>query len=270
MTREIPTVTVANGPALSYSEQGDPSDSALVLLPGPTDSWRSYEPVLDRIRLSTRTIAVSPRGHGDSEKPATGYRVEDFAGDVVGLLDVLHVEHAVLAAPLGSCLVARRVALDLPERVAGLVLEASPTTLVDNPGLTEFVETVASQLDDPIDPDVARSLLIDTSSGEVASEVLDQLVSELLKVPAGVWKEMFGALLQYDDRSEIGHVVAPVLLIWGDRDGIVSREMQEELAAGPSRADLLVYPGVGHTPRWEDPSRFATDVAAFVERLLPH
>jgi pimeloyl-ACP methyl ester carboxylesterase len=29
---------------------------------------------------------------------------------------------------------------------------------------------------------------------------------------------------------------------------------------------LLVYPGVGHTPRWENPGRFADDIAAFVER----
>ena len=29
---------------------------------------------------------------------------------------------------------------------------------------------------------------------------------------------------------------------------------------GIRRAELLVYRGVGHTPRWEDPSRFARDV----------
>jgi non-heme chloroperoxidase len=240
-----------------------------LLLPGPTDSWRSYEPVLERIRISTRTIAVSQRGHGDSEKPATGYRVEDFAADLVGLLEALHIKRAVLAAHSGSCLVARRVALDMPERVAGLVFEASPTTLVGDAGLTAFVESVVSHLEDPIDPGFARSFVVDTSSGEVASEVLDQLVSELLKVPARVWRDMFGGLLQYNDMPELGRVAAPVLLIWGDRDGFVSREMQEQLAARFSCADLLVYPGVGHTPRWEDPLRFATDVAAFVERLLP-
>jgi hypothetical protein len=181
--REISAVTLANGPTLSYSEQGDRSGSALVLLPVPTDSWRSYEPVLERLRTSTRTIAVSLRGHGDSDKPATGYRVEDFAADVVGLLDALDIERAVLAGHSGSCLVARRVALDLPERVAGLVLEASPTTLVGHSGLTTFVESDVAGLVDPIDPDFARSFIVDTSSGEVAPEVLEQLVSELLNVP---------------------------------------------------------------------------------------
>jgi len=38
-----------------------------VLLPGPTDSWLSYMPVLERIPRSIRTIAVSQRGHGDAD-----------------------------------------------------------------------------------------------------------------------------------------------------------------------------------------------------------
>lgn len=76
----VSTVTLPSGLTLSYAEQGDQSGPALVLLWGPTDSWRSYEPVLEAIPPSVRTIAVSQRGHGDSGKPRTGYRVQDFAG----------------------------------------------------------------------------------------------------------------------------------------------------------------------------------------------
>jgi pimeloyl-ACP methyl ester carboxylesterase len=266
MATEVSTVTLATGPTLSYAEQGDPSGPALVLLPGPTDSWRSYQAVLDRIPLSTRTIAVSQRGHGDSDKPATGYRVADFAADVVALLDAVGVERAILAGHSGSCLVARRVAIDSPERVAGLVLEASPTTLKGDAALEALVESVVSVLEDPIDPDFARSLVVDTSSPDVAPAVLDQMVGELLKVPARVWKDTFADLLRYDDTAELAHIAAPVLLIWGDADGVVGRAMQAQLRDRIASAELVVYPGVGHTPRWQVPARFAADVAAFVER----
>ncbi len=107
---------------------------------------------------------VSQRGHGDSDKPATGYRVQDFAADVVPLLDALGIGRAVVAGHSGSCLVARRVALDHPERVAGLVLEASPSTLRDHAGLAAFVESVVVTLEDPIDSAFARSFVADTSS----------------------------------------------------------------------------------------------------------
>ena len=78
---------LASGLTLSYADQGDPSGPAVSMLPGPTDSWRSYQPALDRLPRDVRTIAVSQRGHGESGKPEKGYCVEDFAADVVPLLD---------------------------------------------------------------------------------------------------------------------------------------------------------------------------------------
>ena len=267
MTTVVSAVTLAGGLTLSCAEQGDPSGPALVLLPGPTDSWRSYEPVLDALPQSIRSIAVSQRGHGDSDKPPTGYRVQDFAGDVIPLLDALDVERAVLAGHSGSCLVARRVAIDRPERVAGLVLEASPTTLRGHPGLAAFVASVVSGLQDPIDAGFARSVVVDTSSDEIGPDLVDRLAGELLKVPAHVWQESFAALLDYDDRDELGRITAPTMLIWGDGDGLVGREMQEQLAALIPDTELVVYSGIGHTPRWEDGSRFAADVTAFIERV---
>ena len=259
------TVTLESGLRLSYAAQGAGSNPAVVLLPGPTDSWRSYQPILERLPPDLRVMAVSQRGHGDSDKPQVGYSVNDFAADVVSLLDVLGIERAVLAGHSGACLVARRVALDHRERVAGLILEASPTTLRDHAGLTAFVDLV-SGLQDPISPDFVRSFLLDTSSDGVAVAFLEQLVNETLKVPARVWQAMFTDLLQYDDIAELKRIWAPTLLLWGDNDALVSRDMQDELVSHIPNADLLVYTGVGHTPRWEDPSRFSRDLAAFAQR----
>lgn len=259
-------VILQSGITLSYASRGDPSGPVLVLLPGPTDSWRSYESVLAQLPPSLRVIAVSQRGHGDSDKPAVGYRVEDFAADVVPFLDALGIERAAVAGHSGSCLVARRVAIDYPDRVAGLVLEASPTTLRGHAGLESFVETVVSSLTDPIDPTFARSFVTDTSAEGLTPEVLDLLGGEILKVPARVWIEIFAGLLAYDDLAELARISAPTLLVWGDADDLVGRDMQDILTARIRDADLVVYPGVGHTPRWEDPSRFANDVAAFVDR----
>ena len=268
MPASTATVTLPSGVTLSYAESGAASAPTVVLLPGPTDSWRSYELVLDRLPASIHAIAVSPRGHGDSDKPVSGYRVKDFTADVVTALDALGLDHVFLAGHSGSCLVARRVAIDHPERVVGLVLEASPTTLRGNPQLTEFLESVVSNLKDPIDPAFARSFVADTSSDHLAPELVDQLTIELLKVPAHVWKEIFADLSEYDDLADIERVIAPTLLVWGDADGLVNREMQTMLVERIGHAELLVYHGVGHTPRWENPTRFADDIATFVARSV--
>jgi pimeloyl-ACP methyl ester carboxylesterase len=261
------TVTLSNGLMLSCFEQGQSSDPALVLLPGPTDSWRSYRTVLEHIPRSIRVLAVSLRGHGDSDKPPSGYRVENYAADVIAFLDVLAIRRAVLVGHSGSCLVARRVAIDAPERVAGLVLEAAPTTLKGDPGLTEFVGSVVSTIVDPIDPAFARSFALDTSSTDVSAGTLDIVVEDLLKVPARVWRETFAALLDHDDRHELDRIAAPLLLIWGENDGLIGRDVQEQLLRLLPQATLTTYAGVGHTPRWEQPVRFASDLVAFVEQL---
>jgi pimeloyl-ACP methyl ester carboxylesterase len=207
---------------------------------------------------------VSQRGHGQSNKPETGYRVEDFAADVVPLLDSLGIERAVLAGHSGSCLVARRVALDHPDRVTGLILEASPTTLRGNAQLLHFIESVVSELEDPISADSAWSFVVNTSSERVPPDLVDLLVEEILAVPARVWKQTFAGLLEYDDQPELAHIEASTLLIWGDADALVSREMQSHLLRSIPEADLLTYAGVGHTPRWDDPVRFSSDLIEFV------
>jgi pimeloyl-ACP methyl ester carboxylesterase len=260
----IAKVVLSSGLGVSYASMGGRSDSALLMLPGPTDSWRSYAAVLEELPSSMRCVAVSQRGHGDTDKPTTGYGVEDFAHDVPLLLDALGIDRAVIAGHSGSCLVARRVAIDHPERVAGLVLEASPTTLVANATLQAFVDTIP----DPIDPDFARAFVLGTSAGDLSREVLDELVDELLTVPTRVWRETFQSLLGYDDLAEIPRIAVPTLLVWGDADPLVSQDMQEALVALIPEAELVVYRGLGHTPRWEDPVRFADDLAAFAARLL--
>ena len=260
------TVTLESGLNLSCAEQGTESGSAVVLLPGPTDSWRSYESVLHSLPHWMRGIAVSQRGHGDSDKPSTGYAIQDFASDAVEFLNALEIDRAVLVGHSGSCLVARAVALGHPERIAGLVLEAAPTNLCTD-AAREFVNSVVAGLADPIDPDFAKSFVADTSSVHVAPEVVDTLVADILKVPARVWHAMFTGLLDYDDTSELTRIAAPTLLIWGDDDALVSREMQDVLADRIPHAELIVYPGAGHTPRWDDSKRFSEDLAAFVERV---
>lgn len=183
------------------------------------------------------------------------------------LMDGLELERAVLVGHSASCLVARRVAIDHPDRVAGLLLEASPVSLVADPALTHFVEALVAGLRDPISPEFVRSFVTDTSSDALAPGFVTTLVSEAQKVPASVWRKTFGGLLSYDDTDELGRISDPTLLLWGDGDTLVSRGAQQELADAIANARLLVYPEVGHTPRWEEPLRFVEDLAGFVDSI---
>jgi len=263
-TPDAKRVTLSNGLALSYGDQGDRTAPVLVLLPGLSDSWRSYELVLAHLPASIHVIAVSLRGHGDSDKPESGYRTKDFSADVADLLSVLGIARAIVAGHSSASLVAQRFAIDYPERTAGIVLEASFATLR---GLKEAEDVVASAiapLTDPIAPDFVRTFAAGTIVRSVPKSFMDVMVEESLKVPARVWREAFAALLLDDHTSELGHIRVPTVLIWGNRDGLIGREQQNALTKGIPGSRLVVYSDVGHSPHWEDPERFAADLIAFV------
>jgi len=99
---------------------------------------------------------------------------------------------------------------------------------------------------------ISRSFVVSTSSNEVGPALLEQLVDELLKEPARVWREMFDELSHYDDTGELERITARTLPIWGDADGLVGHAMQTLLAERIA-AELLVYPGCRAHPALGEP-----------------
>lgn len=255
------------GVTLSYLDQGLAVGPTIVLLPGLTDSWRSYERVLPFLPSSVRVIAVSLRGHGDSDKPESGYAAKDFAGDVIALLDHLGVSSVVAVGHSSAGLVAQRLAVDDSERTIGLVLESSFASLRGREDLREMVATTMAPLRDPIDPSFVSRFHRGTTLRPLPEPFLDTMVQESLKVPARVWREAFNGLLLEDHTRELAEIHAPTMLIWGDGDSIIDRQQEEVLRSGIAGARLVVYAGVGHTPHWEEPARFAGDLVAFATSL---
>jgi non-heme chloroperoxidase len=49
---------------------------------------------------------VDQRGHGDSERPACCYSIDDFAADAVAFLDAIGLQRATLVGHSGSCFTA--------------------------------------------------------------------------------------------------------------------------------------------------------------------
>ena len=260
------TAALATGVTLDYVQQGDPTGLPVVLLPGLSDSWRSFEPMLAEFPAGLRVVAVSQRGHGQSSCPRSGYLPRDYAGDVISFLDALGIGRAVLVGHSSSCFTARLVAASHPQRTAGLVLIASPLALQGSPAATEM-STVLDALEDPVPAAFVREFARSTVGPSVSPSFLDAMVVESRRVPARVWRETFRGLLEHDDGGSLHRVVAPTLLVWGAADGLVSRDDQDVLAKALTSSRLLVYTATRHSPHWEHPARLAADVTAFVRGL---
>jgi len=259
-------VNLADGTRLAYVEQGDPNGVPVILLHGYTDSWRSYERVLPHLPQSLRVLAVTQRGHGDSGKPDGEYESRVFARDVANFMDTLGIERAVIVGHSMGSTVAQRFAVDYPQRVRALVLEGAFFPRPANREVRKFLEDV-STLSDPIDPVFVRECQKSTLAQPVPPEFFDTVVGEAMKVPARVWRGALQPYLTMDFSTDLANIAVPTLLVWGDRDAFTGRSEQDELSRAITTSRLVVYEGAGHSPHWEEPERFAGQVASFVAGL---
>jgi non-heme chloroperoxidase len=269
MTLGIKSVELPTGVMLPYVEQGAASGVPVLLLHGVTDSWRSFERVLPHLPGSIRAVALTQRGHGDADRPTAGYRFQDFAADLAALMDALGIEAAVIVGHSMGSYVAQRFAMDHPERTLGLVLVGSATTWRGNPAVLDLWNSAVSKLTDPVDPVFVREFQRSTLAQPVPQAFFEAVVQESLKVPARVWRAAFEAIVNDDHSGELGKIEAPTLIVWGDRDDeFCPGGDQEALRAAIAGSRLVVYSGAGHALHWEEPERFAADLAAFVQGLV--
>jgi non-heme chloroperoxidase len=266
MTAHVKSATLSSGLRLPYVEQGHPAAVPVVLVHGTSDSWRSWELLLPALPHALHAFAITQRGHGDADRPEDGYRPEDQASDLAAFLDALGLAAAVIVGHSTGSYVARRFALDHPERTLGLVLVGAFRAFHDNPGVLELAEEV-SQLADPVDPGFVRAFQESCAARPLPDGFLEAIVAESCKLPARVWKAHFRGLLEADVPTDTDTITAPTLMFWGEQDAFCPRADQDALLAAIPRARLVTYPGTGHCPHWEQVEQVAAELTAFATSL---
>ncbi|NEB82309.1 alpha/beta fold hydrolase, partial [Streptomyces sp. SID14478] len=117
----MPHAQAADGAALHYELRG--SGAPLVLLAGQANSRRWWEPVLDRFAAAFATVVLDWRGTGGSDRPDTDtYSTQNFARDVVAVLDHAGIDRAHVYGTSMGGRVAQWLAADHAPRVDRLVL----------------------------------------------------------------------------------------------------------------------------------------------------
>lgn len=263
----MPTrIALSTGVELDVIQSGDPTGVPLLLLHGLSDSAVSMRPLMEALPPGIRVIAVTQRGHGDSSKPAGPYTTDAFVADAVAAMDKLGAPRAVIFGHSMGSIVAQRLAMKHPERVAGLILEGAFPGLKGNPTVDAFYDEAIKDLRDPIDPAFTQAFQESTLARPVPPAFLDLVTTESCKLPAHAWKAIFQDLMVQDLGPELRAIRAPTLLLWGDQDGFVARADQDRLLTGIRGAALTVLEGAGHDPHWEEPQRAAELIAAFIQR----
>ncbi|HMN70252.1 MAG TPA: alpha/beta hydrolase [Rhodoblastus sp.] len=119
---------------LNVREAGD--GPVAIFLHGITSNAAVWDPIILDLKDEFRCIAVDQRGHGLSDKPATGYSANDLAEDVLSLIRKLEsgpaiivghslgARNGVVAAAIDPALVKSVVAVDFTPYIEKDVLDA--------------------------------------------------------------------------------------------------------------------------------------------------
>ncbi len=221
------SIRTSDGVRLSYLEggQGHP----LLMLPGWSQTAAMYERQFDDLCRMARVIALDHRGHGESDKPDHGYRVQRLAKDLFELIDTLQLsEPDILAHSMGVAVTWSYLSLFGAERPPRrLVFVDEPRALLARPDWSEGEREEAGAIIPSLDA-------LTGFVAKVRESDRPEMVAEILR-------PMFTAAIS---EAELLHVASGESEVPAKaRRGASCRQRDPGLARR-HRADTPSYPGV--------------------------
>jgi len=270
------TVTVPGGRILRLPggdmqvlEKGPPHAPPIVLLHCFACSlvwWQRMIPFLDR---DHRVLALDLRGFGGSEKPGSGYSMEDQAAFVAEALKRLGVHRATVVGHSLGGTVATALTEVPGDYVGRLVIVDQAPDESFSKGLGFTAELSTAPVIGPalwqVTPDFAVKDGLEVAFAP-GYEVPDQFVDEFNRM----------TYTSYDSDDEEGEYMSaepldrriegtstPLLAIFGAEDQVYESGRALAAYAKVPGGQTVLVPGAGHSPNVESPRRTANLVLRF-------
>ena len=225
-------------------------------------------PLVDEFRLVTYDI----RGHGASDKPLAAQFYADaerWAGEVEAVIKAAHLHRPVLLFwSYGG-----RIALDYlncrgQQDVSGLVFVCA--TAKSGAGLAGPAAPLRAAMtqDDLADNIAATTAFLRSCTAQpLPTAEFDYVLAFNMVVPPMVRAHLVGRAVDYE--AILRAVAVPALVIHGSEDAVNLPAVSQYIVANVPAARSILYPGIGHTPFWENPQAFDRDLAEFLRDLPP-
>ena len=260
-----------------YSEGGDASKPTVLLIHGLSGTRDNWNRVVHYLTPYYHVIIPDLPFHGDTKVP------KDFDSSVpnlteklkrfteaLGINDSIHVAGHSLGgaiAYLYSAQYSHKIDSLLLMNAAGVYKTANTVYLKDPTQLKSLIVDQSGDFDQLLKLAMANppfipkeilkeqeALMIKNSSQ--TQHVIDQIV-------------MIQKAFTPDSFAMAGRIIdSPVLILWGDQDRIVNKEVAQELQSLLKNAEKpIIYKGVGHMPLLELDQVVAQDYLKFLNKV---
>lgn len=237
----------------------------LLLHHGYTASRVNWQPIADRLKDRYQIIMMECRGTGGSEHTEDGYSLDQYAQDVVGLLDFLDIEKVSFAGHSMGGGIAYTLALKHTARLNNLILMAP----IPSRGTANFPDQalIQERLDARRRGDRAyflKDMIAQRFRPEVQTDAwFESRVDHLLGVSEGHLLGGLETMHQLDVEDQLKDITLPTLMIAGAVDGLLEANLRD-FALIPN-ASLHVLSRAGHEVAVHEPDAVANAIDQFLQ-----
>lgn len=269
LTREQRFAEIAGGRRASWLEAGAGWPVILVhAFPLNAAMWR---PQLERLPEGWRLIAPDLRGFGRDGSAARSLTVDDYAADVLLLMDALAIDEAVIGGLSMGGYVTLAMFRQAPERFTGMVLadtRASADTPQAREARTRMRELVAREGARGVAQQMLPKLLAGATSRE-RPEVVSATRALIEAAPASSIDAAIGAMLHRPDATPLlATISCATLVLVGEEDAITPPAEAEAMQRAIPRSRLTIVPGAGHLSNLDQPDVFSRALGDFLHAAL--
>jgi pimeloyl-ACP methyl ester carboxylesterase len=231
------------------------NDTPLIMLHGAGGNYQDF-PI--EIRRDIGAIALDLSGHGQSLVPART-SVNDYAADIVALLDALKIERAIIAGHSMGGAIAQIIALDYPQSVKGLILVGTGAKLKVNSAIINGIVAKPEE--------TSRLIMKWAWANHISDEIKEQSALKLLETPIEVIRGDYLACNSFDVLERLGEITAPTLILAGTVDKMTPLDLSKTLADKIPDATLELVENGGHMLLLEQPEKTRGLIISWLKTL---
>jgi pimeloyl-ACP methyl ester carboxylesterase len=258
--------------------QGEPT---FILLHGFGASLFSWREVTEPLSKLGTVIAYDRPAFGLTERPLewegeSPYSQNSQVELVIGLMDALEIEEAILVGNSAGGTVSMLTALKYPQRIQSLIL-VDPAVYAGGGAPAWIRPLFGTPQMDHLGPLLARQLqaqgveFIKTAWHDPSKITPDIFEGYQKPLQVENWDKALWQLTVASQESglveRLTEITIPTLVITGDDDRIVPTEQSLRLAKELPNAVLSIIPQSGHLPHEESPIEFMKAVIEFLSTI---
>jgi len=259
-----------NNLTVSYTDEGPDDAPVIILIHGLPLNKSMWNKQVEMLIENWRVIAYDIRGFGNSDAGSIDFSIELFVDDLLGVMDALKIETAMLCGLSMGGYIALNAVEKFPKRFGGLIL-CDTNCAADTPEAREKrMKTIESIQGKGLEQYANESLknLFAPESFITNKEKID-VVKEMIVGTSvqSITRTLFALSRRQETCTKLYRISIPTLIMVGKEDQITPPEAAKQMQKNIKGSILNIIEHAGHLSNIENSYEFNAKLRKFISSV---